>query len=1103
MAIGRLTVGTGGKGKAVSHAAYVARTGAYEKYLEKGEVLEAQGAGNMPAWAEHDPSVFWTAADAYERANGTTYREYLVSLPRELSADQRVELVEAFVAQELGERHAYQYAIHVPKASDGLDNPHVHLMFSERRNDGIARDPDQYFKRYNAKSPEKGGAQKGVGEIPHSQLTKQAQTAELKAMRSRWETLANQALEKAGRSERISMKSYWERGLDIQPEPKQLPSAWKKNGMRSILEFRKAREAELAVRRDPGLIIERVSSMKATFTRADLYRELNKVTDDVEMFNAIKAKLDVHPDLIEVDRGDQLPYRNVAKEELTTQSSIDSEMSIRALGDVLSAHGESGLATKTVDGALAAQPILSEEQVSAVRHVTGDAQLSMIAGVAGAGKSTTLSVVRAGYEAEGFRVSGMALAGKAAEELQQSSGIESRTIASWLYRFDQGEIQLTKKDVVVLDEAGMVNNATMERVLDAVNQSGAKVILVGDAEQLQPIQAGCPFRTLSEKLGVAEIATVRRQYEAWQRNATRDLSTGRGKAALAAYRDNGCVHEAPSEELVGQVVENYLSKTEDSAVILAHRNVDVGMLNAAVRDERKARGELQQVKVAGAGQLELGVGDRVVFLKNDAGLGVKNGQFGEVVRMNLLGSGLSVKLDNGRTVEFSLSTYQDVAHGYASTIHKSQGMTVDRAMLWGSASLDRHLGYVAMSRHRDRLDVYQPHEASRVRKLESCLSRSTREVSMQTMMQERGLEYAQGRDGRVRLSKVYPSAAEVDQAKAVRAEAIVTARNEIDTHTAQLTQAAKEAATSLAEHRANEPPGRRFRDALKPGANQRWVDWQGREMDLAREARVADRQLKKWTTSVERQGQKTTMLRERLNRLQPDLLSKEGGIERQADGRIVITDRYPEIARDKATSILSGVETDVRVAIERKSSGYVDDLERAETRLEHHRRQKPVDSKFEVFLYREATERRDDWNAQIPVLEAEVQQAKDTISEWEDTIKDGRYEKDRVWQEFSVKAPNAADVNAMVLSADRQRVKFAKELRDYYRLEKQLESNLGRALHKDLTKKRDGLLKEFAWGSYQKRLPKRIRVQAKKHRESVREAEALKRSLSRGRGLGR
>ncbi|MDB4224307.1 MobA/MobL family protein [Granulosicoccus sp.] len=303
MAIAGFSVKTGAKGSATAHAAYVARTGAYERYTEQGEVLEAREHGNMPGWAEHDPSRFWTAADAHERANGSSYREFLISLPRELSADERRNLVKEFVAQELGETHAYQYAIHVPRASDGLDNPHVHLMFSERRTDEINRDPDQYFKRFNVKHPERGGCQKGFGEQPGMKLTAVERKAELKALRERWGVCVNAALERCGHSVRVNMKSYADRGLDIVPEPKQLPSAWRAEGKASVLSFREARAAELEVRRDPSVIIERVSSMKALFTRQDLYRSLNTVTDDPEVFNQIKAQLDGHPELVPLETG--------------------------------------------------------------------------------------------------------------------------------------------------------------------------------------------------------------------------------------------------------------------------------------------------------------------------------------------------------------------------------------------------------------------------------------------------------------------------------------------------------------------------------------------------------------------------------------------------------------------------------------------------------------------------------------------------------------------------------------------------------------------------------------------------------------------------------
>ena len=245
MAIGRLSMKVGKAGKAGPHAAYIAREGQYANRLERGEKLEATEAGNMPAWAQSNPLAFWQAADAYERKNGTTYREMEIALPRELDAEQRAALVREFVRQEIGDRHAYQWAIHVPTAADGGEQPHVHLMFSERQRDGIERDPEQYFKRYNAKAPEKGGARKGYGPSAGQTLTKAERAAELKELRGRWEAMCNAHLERAGVEQRIDMRSHAERGTGLEPERKQLPSQWRGQGRANVIEFRQAR-AELA-----------------------------------------------------------------------------------------------------------------------------------------------------------------------------------------------------------------------------------------------------------------------------------------------------------------------------------------------------------------------------------------------------------------------------------------------------------------------------------------------------------------------------------------------------------------------------------------------------------------------------------------------------------------------------------------------------------------------------------------------------------------------------------------------------------------------------------------------------------------------------------------
>ena len=111
----------------------------------------------MPEWATDNPAFFWKMADEHERKNGSVYREHILTLPRELDESQRLELVREWVKQEIGDKHPYTYAIHNPIAMDGKEQPHAHLMICERELDGVERGADTFFKRYNAKSPEKGG----------------------------------------------------------------------------------------------------------------------------------------------------------------------------------------------------------------------------------------------------------------------------------------------------------------------------------------------------------------------------------------------------------------------------------------------------------------------------------------------------------------------------------------------------------------------------------------------------------------------------------------------------------------------------------------------------------------------------------------------------------------------------------------------------------------------------------------------------------------------------------------------------------------------------------------------------------------------------------
>ncbi|RVA17990.1 Ti-type conjugative transfer relaxase TraA, partial [Mesorhizobium sp. M7D.F.Ca.US.004.03.1.1] len=251
----------------------------------------------------------------------------------------------------------------------------------------------------------------------------------------------------------------------------------------------------------------------------------------------------------------------------------------------------------------------------------------------------------------------------------------------------------------------------LERVFSHAADVGAKVVLVGDPQQLQAIEAGAAFRSLHERHGGVEIGEVRRQRQDWQRDATRDLATGRIGAAIGAYDAQGMVHQAATrDEARAELVERWdrdrQAHPEASRIILIHTNDEVRALNQAARERLRAAGDLGgdvQVTVE-RGPRNFASGDRIMFLRNERGLGVKNGTLGVIEAVSE--QSMSVRTDNGRAVRFDLKDYAHIDHGYAATIHKAQGMTVDRTHVLATPGMDAHGSYVALSRHRDGTNLH-------------------------------------------------------------------------------------------------------------------------------------------------------------------------------------------------------------------------------------------------------------------------------------------------------------------------------------------------------------------------------------------------------------
>lgn len=206
MAIYHLTAKTVSRGiaSAKSRHDYIEREGRYTS--DKSEV-EHSHSGNMPEWA-NEAKKYWDAADVYERGNGRLFKQLEFALPKELTADQQKELVQIYVGKLTSTKDGplpYSYAIH--KGHD-KENPHCHLMISERANDGHARTPETWFKRANGKKPEQGGAKKTEVLKPKEWLHE---------ARQEWSIQANRSLERAGHDAQIDHRTLAAQGISREP----------------------------------------------------------------------------------------------------------------------------------------------------------------------------------------------------------------------------------------------------------------------------------------------------------------------------------------------------------------------------------------------------------------------------------------------------------------------------------------------------------------------------------------------------------------------------------------------------------------------------------------------------------------------------------------------------------------------------------------------------------------------------------------------------------------------------------------------------------------------------------------------------------------------
>jgi len=398
-----------------------------------------------------------------------------------------------------------------------------------------------------------------------------------------------------------------------------------------------------------------------------------------------------------------------------------------------------------VDAAVAAYEkergfTLSTEQRKAVDWITMETGgIAAVQGRAGTGKTAVAGAWIAAMKADGRGVIGAAVGWDAAKKLEAESGIKSYSSKSLIGQLDRGKLKLTPHSVVVLDEAGMAGLQTVARLQEHVDRAGAKLVLQGDLKQLQPVDAGSPFRLAIDAVGERSLTDIRRQRSQSDRDTaaafyadggdglrSRAENKRLGDGVLSRLKKHTQIEAYGSQkEAMDGLVADYLTDPTPTRekLIIAGKRADVRALNLAVRAELKRAGRLGReehtLDVFDRGEastLAVSVGDWVRFGKKDLKLNVVNGNGGVVEAFGRDDEGRltltvrlesDVKADEGRRVRVVPADYKNLQHAYASTVHKAQGQGKEKVFhLADTGMTDRQLSLVAFTRTKGSYKLY-------------------------------------------------------------------------------------------------------------------------------------------------------------------------------------------------------------------------------------------------------------------------------------------------------------------------------------------------------------------------------------------------------------
>jgi len=704
-------IGRASGGSAVRSAAYNAREGitdertgalyyfAHRDAPEHHEVLLPEGASE----ALRDAKALWNAAEAAEnRRNSQVAREIVLALPAnaEVSPEDRIELARSFAERHFVSKGlAVQLDVHAPHVGDGESeraNHHAHLLITTRRVEGDrfsakkARDLDPEVKTFRGRAAVTEGEQWGAA----------------------WRDHQNRYFAEHGMTLRVDAAS-------VVPEQHVGPTRMRAADAEANVKAEAIRRENAAAARDPERVLAALTRNNATFTERDVDRFLAKHLRDEVEHRAVKGRV-LHSASVlalhDAETGEKV-------ERFTTRAVREQER--EALSDAERAAGvrhQRG-AGETAKAAALASRSLRDDQRAAFEHALGAGGLKIIEGRAGTGKSYTLAAIREAHELDGRQVIGLAPTNSVAQDLRADGFATAATLHSELFRLKNGRATWDKRTVVIVDEAAMLDSRVSGELMAEAKRSGAKLVLAGDDRQLASIERGGLFSELRRRHGSAEITEVTRQQIDWQRQAARDLAEGRVEAAVSAFAEHGAITwTRKQDEARTALIERWKADTaeapEATRFVFAYTNKDVDKLNAELRAVRRERSELGEDHrfITKHGEAAFAVGDRVQFSDTLRPAKIYNGNAGTITGIDADTGVIRATLDGlsaGREVVWSASEFAGFRHGYAGTIYKGQGKTLDHTYLLHSEHWRQASSYVALTRQRESAHIFAATETAR------------------------------------------------------------------------------------------------------------------------------------------------------------------------------------------------------------------------------------------------------------------------------------------------------------------------------------------------------------------------------------------------------